>query len=369
MTADKSTQGMMMTVFLLFYGASCFFAGPLVQRYGPRLVLGAGLISWAAIMAIMGATSVIMVLLVCRAILGLGEAVLGPSISKFVQTWFPVHERAKANGVWFVGLEVGQIIALPLITWITVAWGWRSSFYALTLMGCLPVIVCMLYGYDSPAKHPRISKEEVEYITGGMQETKVQEKTLGTFAFLKLSSFWYSAVIYAAANAGFWGFMVWVPTYMKTALGFSFAKTGLLSALPYLVGTISVIVLTPLMDKTNARATFSVAGCLGFAITLFMAMSVTDPVIAVAVLCLANVFIMPVFPAVFTIVQNITKPTEVANATGVFNGCAYVFASIFPYAMGALYSSTGNMQNGFYLLASVFALAVLAGIPLVKNRL
>jgi cyanate permease len=78
---------------------------------------------------------------------------------------------------------------------------------------------------------------------------------------------------------------------------------------------------------------------------------------------------MPTFPSLFTILQNTIRPTEIANATGFFNGISYSFAAAFPFLMGALYTYTGDLKNGFYLLVVLTAAAVLIGVPLIKRRL
>ncbi len=369
-TADKSTQGLLLTAFLLFYGLTCFFAGPMVHRFGSRKALGYGLLSWAVFMAVMGSISTVAILLACRALLGIGEAILGPSVSKLVQTWFPVRERAKVNGTWFIGLLMAQIIATPLITGLVTSIGWRGSFFILALIGLVPVLISFLLVYDAPSMHPRISKEEVSYILGGLGENiEDPVKPAGGFGFLKENSFWLVTIIYAMTNAIGWGLMGWMPTYFKATLGFSFAKMGLMAALPYLAGAVSVILFTPMMDKLNSRAPFTVIGCLGFGLCLFLAMNVSNPTLAVVVFCLSNVFFMPIIPSLFTILQNTVKSTEVANATGFFNGISYSFASAFPFLMGALYTSTGNIKNGFYLLVAVTVLAVLMGIPLMRRHL
>lgn len=371
-TQDKSTQGLLLTAFLFFYGAACFFAGPFVHRFGPRNALGFALAFWAVLMAVMGSISSVAILLVCRALLGLGESVLGPSTSKLVQAWFPVHERAKANGAWYMGIQLSQILSMPLIAWCIALFGWRESLFMLAVAGAIPVFVCFWFVYNAPSRHPKITKEEIAYITGGSAESVPESpgrEKVGGFSFIRHKDFWLIAIIYACLNAGFWGFMGWVPTYFKATLGFTFTTMGMLSGLPYVVGALSILVVPPLMDKFNSRASFVMVGCVGFAILLFVAMYATTPVTCVVLLCFAQIFLSPAIVGVWTVLQNVTKSTEVANATGVFNGVAYVFASVFPYAMGALYSFTGNLKNGFFLLASIMALAVVASVPLIKRRL
>ena len=369
-TADKSTQGLLLSIFMLFYGITCFFAGPVVQRFGARKTLGYGLLSWAVFTAIMGSVSSVVVLLACRVLLGIGEAVLGPGVSKLVQTWFPVRERAKVNGAWFIGLLMSQIVAPPMITGLVTSFGWRESFYFLAIIGVIPVIIAFLYVYDLPARHPRISKEEVDYITEGAgQKPTGGAKPAGGFGFVKESNFWLVAILYAISTGIGWGVMGWLPTYFKAVLGFSFARMGIMAALPFLVGAATVLAFTPLMDKFNSRASFAMIAFLGFGISLFAAMKASSQASAVVIFCIANGFFMPNVPSLFTILQNTVKPTQIANATGIFNGIAYIVASIFPYAMGALYKSTGNLKNGFYLLLGMTVLAIIMGIPLMKRRL
>lgn len=369
-TTNKSMQGLLLTAFLLFYGITCFFAGPVVHRFGARKALGYGLLSWAIFMAVMGSVSAVAILLVCRAFLGIGEAVLGPSISKLVQSWFPVQERAKVNGTWFIGLLIAQIVAPPLITGLVTSFGWRASFYFLALIGLIPVVIAFLFVYDFPSRHPRITKEELAHISEGRTESDGGHgKSAGGFGFLRESNFWLVVIIYAIVNAVSWGMMGWMPTYYKATLGFSFARMGLIAALPYLVGAVSVILFTPLMDRFNSRAPFTVIGCLGFGVCLFAAMGISHQAPAVVLFCVANVFFMPVIPSLFTILQNTTRSTEIANATGFFNGISYSFASVFPFVMGVLYTSTGNLKNGFYLLVLMTLLAIVMGIPLTRHRL
>jgi sugar phosphate permease len=369
-TTAKSTQGLLMSTFLFTYGVSCFLVGPVIQRFGPKKSLAVGLLSWALFTGVMGAAASIGFVLLCRALLGLGEAVLGPGVSKLVQTWFPVHERAKANGAWYVGLQMAQILATPLVAWWVSVAGWRGSYYILALIGLAPVVLCVYFVYDHPSRHPRITKEEVNYIAphskGPTPTTTTAKLDLG---FLKIATFWYLVIIYGITNAGIWGFLSWIPSYLKSTLGFSWAAMGSLAILPYLCGTLSVMVFTPLMDRYNRRALFTFLGSVIFAMLVVVAMRVASPLAALAVLSLAYAAGGPRVPALFTMLQNVTSREQVATATGFFNGIAYIFASLTPYAIGVLYNLTGSLKTGFYFLAALSVLAFLLCIPLVRQRL
>jgi sugar phosphate permease len=369
-TTDKSAQGLLLTAFLLFYGITCFFIGPVVERFGTRRVLACGLLSWAILMAVLGSTSLLAVFLVCRALLGIGESVLGPSAGKLIKTWFPVHERAKANGAWFIGLMFSQVAAVPLISWWVTLTGWRGSFYILALIGVIPVIIALMVVYDHPTKHPRITKEEVEYITAGAGgESPDAAKPTVSLKFLKNSNFWLIVTMYCASNAGFWGLTGWLPTYLKATLGFSWAQMGGWGAVPALCGVVAVMGLAPLMDRFNRRAAFVLISFLGFMGALYATTATTSAVVAVAAICFAYAFISISTVAIWTMLQNTVQSNQVASATGVLNGTAYVFAAFVPYIIGVLYNATSSLNAGFFFLIALMAVAVVASYPLCLRRL
>lgn len=369
-TADKSAQGLLLTAFLLFYGLTCFFIGPVVERFGTRRALAYGLLSWAILMAVLGSTSMMAIFLVCRALLGIGESVLGPSAAKLIKTWFPVHERAKANGAWFIGLMFSQVAAVPLISWWVTLTGWRGSFYILALLGIIPVVITFMFVYDHPAKHPKIAKEELEYITAGTSaEQQNTTKAVVSFEFLKNSSFWLIVTMYCASNAGFWGLTGWLPTYLKATLGFTWAQMGGWGAVPALCGVAAVMGFAPVMDRLNRRAAFVLLSFLGFIAALYVTIVTTSSIVAVVAICFAYSFISVSTVAIWTMLQNLVQSNQVASATGVLNGTAYVFAAFVPYIIGVLYNATSSLSAGFYFLIALMAMSIVAAYPLCKQHL
>jgi sugar phosphate permease len=365
---DKSAQGSLMSIFLVCYGLSNFLAGPIVYRFGSKRALQVGILCWAVLMALMGAVSSIVVMLICRALLGVGESMLMPGVAALTQAWFPKKERSTANGIWYSGMKVAQIIATPVLAWWIYAVGWRGSFYILAVVGLIPIALTIYHVHDHPSKSPRISKEEADYIISGGGTGAVSRAKMD-FSFVKLPAFWYITGVFAIANAGIWGFTTWVPSYLKATLGFSWAQMGALAGLPFIAATVWVLVFTPLMDKLNRRALIVLICLAFFAAALVIAMNTGSRMFAVAVLSLALAFIAVTVPAAFVMVQNITTQNQVATATGMMNGVSYVFASIAPYGMGFLYDWTGTLKSGFLGLSAMVVVAFFLCIPLVRQRL
>ena len=368
-TGDKSLQGLLMTAFLLSYGLASFFIGPIIDRIGPRKVLIYNLIFWAVLMLVMAASASLYVHLVCRALLGLTEAMAAPVCSKLIHTWFPAWERSKANGAWFVGLQASLLVGIPLVTWVVASFGWRASFVCLAVLNIIPVFACLALVYDTIAQHPRVSKEEKEYIESAKAGQEHSHGTVTSYRFLFKRVFWLAAIVYGMNLAGFWGLLSWLPTYLRITHGFSWRMTGSLSAVPYMVNIVCLLVFTPLMDKYNCRAVFTAPACALLVILMLLITVTVNPIVAVVLIAGYMGCITVANCSLFPILQNATDSNEVATAVGCFTGIAYVFSSAFPYLMGAIYKHTGTLTASFYLFVAIGIVSFLATVPMYKSRL
>ena len=96
--------------------------------------------------------------------------------TKASSEWFPAKERAFVNGLVNAGAAVGAIVSGPLIVWLYLTYGWRSTFVITGAIG-LVWLVAWLYFYHLPHQHPRITSEELAIIEGG-EKTAVLRRRL-----------------------------------------------------------------------------------------------------------------------------------------------------------------------------------------------
>lgn len=367
-TGDKAAQGLLMTAFMFSYGIFNFLAGPVVKRFGPRKSLLWAVGSWSILMIVMGQVNLLWVLVACRIILGIGEAVMSPSTNILIQNWFPPKERAKANAVWFIGILLAPATAVPLVIWALNSYGWRGSFFVLAIIGAIPFLIMLLLLKNYPKESSVIGKAELEYIGESIKvNNQVDHKE--DYSYLKDYRYWCNTVAYFALLAFYWGLVSWVPSYFKTTLGFSWKSMGVLTSLPFIAGTVGVLILSPIMDRLNKRAEFIVGGFTLGAFFLLLGLNTQEPTMIGIYIALAIACSVPVVPATWTIFQNIIKPKSMPVATGIFNGISYTYASFIPYIIGYLVNTTGSFKAGFYFMVAQAILGLIAAIPLVKQRL
>ncbi len=112
--AQAARQGMLMTLFLIAYALGNVILGYFGDRLGPRKAVSVSIVVWSFCLFVAAKAGNLVTLLGARVFMGFGEGFHWPMQSTYVKNWFPLHERARANSIWAVGLMVGPAIAVPL---------------------------------------------------------------------------------------------------------------------------------------------------------------------------------------------------------------------------------------------------------------
>lgn len=127
--------GVLLSAFSLSYGFSQLPSGILLDRFGPRIVLGAGLIFWSLMRALTGMVNSFSHFILMRIGLGIGEAPFMPAGVKSITDWYAQKERGTALGIFNSSTVIGQAIAPPALVLMQLAWGWRAMFVIIGVAG------------------------------------------------------------------------------------------------------------------------------------------------------------------------------------------------------------------------------------------
>ena len=89
-----------------------------------------------------------------RTLLGLGEAGPWPGAVKSNAEWFPVKQRAFAQGLFGAGGSIGSVLAPIVISMLYLSFGWRSTFLIVGSLGILWIIPWIILNKGLPEDHP-----------------------------------------------------------------------------------------------------------------------------------------------------------------------------------------------------------------------
>ena len=133
--------GLLMSAFWWLYAVLQFPVGWLVERFGASRLLSAGLAVWACATMLVGVVHSFAALLGLRLLLGIGESVGFPSMSKLLATVVPLKSMGLANGIVAFGYLSGPAVGTLVGGLLMASYGWRSAFWvfgALSLLWLVP---------------------------------------------------------------------------------------------------------------------------------------------------------------------------------------------------------------------------------------
>ncbi len=208
---DETDYGYIVTAFQIAYAIGLVTTGRFIDKYGTRIGYFWAIVVWSiAGMAHAAARSVFSFAAV-RFVLGIGESANFPAAVKGVAEWFPKKERALAAGLFNSGSTVGAILAPIMVTWITISFGWQWAFIITGALGFIWVVFWLSY-YQVPEKHPKISSDELRYITHDTTE-KNEEKPMKWIDLLKYKQTVAICSTRFISDWVWWFFLFWIPDF------------------------------------------------------------------------------------------------------------------------------------------------------------
>ncbi len=228
---SNAQWGMVLSAFLAAYGLLEIPGGWLGDRFGPRLILTRIVVWWSGFTALTGVVSSYGQLLTVRALFGAGEAGAYPNASCVVSRWFPPEQRARAQGIVFMAGRLGgalsPLLVLPLIS----NWGWRSVFYAFSLLGVLWAGWWWRFFRDYPKDNQNVNDAEISVI--GPPPERSTHVPFGKL--IRNGNFWAILGMYHFfCYASNW-YLFWTANYLSTEKGWESSELAAYTALPFLL--------------------------------------------------------------------------------------------------------------------------------------
>ncbi|CAH1154511.1 unnamed protein product [Phaedon cochleariae] len=263
-TYNWTDKNVVQSAFFWGYVLPQVGAGWLASRYGPKwfLVATMGVGSVAGIFiptaaAWYGSTGV----MVCRAIQGLSQGFVFPSVHGLLAKWVPKSERSRLGTLVYAASPAGSVVSMILTGYIAASsYGWPMGFYLFSIFGLIWCLLCALFGSNSPADHASISKEERFYIESSLgQEDHGKQISTPWIKIMTSIPFWALVVAQSGFVWGYWTLQTQTPIYMSSVMKFDLKSNSALSALPYLSQLATSPLFSCISDALINRAVFNVA--------------------------------------------------------------------------------------------------------------
>jgi len=242
MTEQDYSQ--VVSIFLIAYAIMYAGSGYVVDRLGTRRGFSVFILVWSAAAVLHGFATGKWSLAAYRFMLGLAEPGNWPAAAKAVAEWFPARQRALGVGIFNAGSSLGSAIAPPVVTYMTLTYGWRSAFYFTGAFGFV-WLVGWLVLYQPPHLNRWLGAEEYARLKDevappeapaaeqGERKSWTQIITMRECYTLILARFFTDPVIYFV--------IFWLPEYLRKERHFDLAMVGTYASVPFIAGEIGYV--------------------------------------------------------------------------------------------------------------------------------
>jgi MFS transporter, ACS family, tartrate transporter len=365
--------------YVFGWGAGIFFVGYFIfevpsnlalERFGARRWIARIMISWAIMAAATafsrGATS----FLIFRFLLGATEAGFFPGIILYLTYWFPKAYRARVISALFLAVP-GSNAATAAISaavlqmdglWGVPGWQWLYVMEALPA-GLLAFVVLRVM-VERPADARWLEADEKAWLDGTLAaERQVLERGQARQSRLQAlldSRVLILAAIYFTIVTATYGITFFLPLIIKS-LGATEAETGLLTAVPYVIGTIGMVGWAISSDRRGERRWHYIVACLVGAGGLAVAGRLGGSWWALVAMSVATIGIYGAKPSFWPLPSEFLSGTAAAGGIALVNSIGNLGGFVGPYLVGWIKQSSGGYEGGLYFLAGcALASAVIA---------
>jgi ACS family tartrate transporter-like MFS transporter len=356
------------TPLIFAWGAGIFFIGYFIfevpsnlalEKFGASRWIARIMVTWGIISALMATVSGEWSFYILRFLLGVAEAGFFPGIILYLTYWYPAEYRARFLAAFAIAVPVSTVIGAPIsglllgLDGVMGLKGWQWLFIIEGVPSVLLGIVTWFYLTDKPEHADWLTVEQKAWLSSRLTaevaaKQAARHMTLGEA--LSSPKVIMLSLIYFCFVAALYGMQFWLPQIVK-AFGLTNAQTGFVTAIPYLFGTIAMILWARHSDASRERVMHVGAPFFLIAIALGVSSYLSDPTATMVALTFAAIGVFCVFAVFWTLPTAWLSGTAAAGAIALINSIGNLAGFGGPYLIGWIKDSTGSTANGLLALA------------------
>lgn len=365
---SDSVYGLGAGIFFIGYALFEIPSNVLLERVGARRWIARIMVSWGILSAAMVFVNSSTTFYLLRFMLGVAEAGFFPGIILYLTYWFPPSERGKCISRFMTAIPLSGLIGAPISGALLnmhgafdIA-GWKWMFLLEALPSILMGFYVFLFLPDKPENCSWLSESEKALLASACPKNEETHKASGWDSFLhaiKSPQIWHICMIYFFQVSGLYGIGLWLPEILRrSSESISELNLGLISAVPFLMGTLSMVIWGWNSDRRKERkwhlVSANLLGGIGFVIAglrpEFLSFSLGGMI-------LASMGVHATFGPFWALKTTLLAPGLAAVGIALINSTGNLGGFTGPFLTGYLKDLTGSLSWGLGLYGSTSLIA------------
>ncbi|MFS2221615.1 MFS transporter [Pantoea sp. B65] len=366
--------GFLLSAFSLAYGIAQLPCGALLDRKGPRIMLGLGMFVWSLFQAMSGLVHSFTQFILVRIGLGIGEAPMNPCGVKVINDWFNIKDRGLPMGIFNAASTIGLAISPPILAAMMLLMGWRGMFVTIGILGMfLAIGWYMLYRNRD---NSTLSADEINYLEAGSVRAGRAPLSFREWRSLfRNRTMWGMMIGFSGINYTAWLYLAWLPGYLQTTYNLDLKSTGMLSAIPFLFGAAGMLlngfVVDALvrrgMEPLKTRKICIVSGMLLSAAFTAVVVRADSTGSAVVLIGMALFCIHFAGTSCWGLIHVAVNARMTASVGSIQNFASFIFASFAPVVTGWILDTTHSFSLALTICACVTVLGAMSYLFVVRD--
>ena len=369
---DEFDYARLVMVFMVGYAIGQALFGKIFDMIGTRIGFVLAIVIWSVSIMLHAVTRSFAALAAMRFTLAFGEAGNWPGATKSNAEWFPIRERALAQGIFNSGASLGAVISAPAIALLYLQFGWKATFVIIGLFGFLWLVPWLLVFKAPPDRHPWLSAEEREYILTGQREESAsadeEQAAPGWFEMLRFRQSWSVVASRFFLDPIWWLFVSWLPIYLAATFGFDIRQIGFSAWVPYVGAMVGALfggwLARYLLEKGRTvnyarKMTITLGGVIMLPALLLTAAAAT-PLAAILLIAVILFGFQTAIGNIQTLPSDFFSGKSVGSLAGVGGAAAVAGVLITTELIPRIIEASGSFAPAFIWGAALVPLAIIS---------
>lgn len=339
-------MGLLLSAFSWSYALCQLPVGALVDKVGPRWLLGIGLVVWSLAQAAGGFAATFGWFVIARIALGIGEAPQFPAAARVVSNWFPARSRGTPTGIYNsaspLGVALAPLCLIPLIT----ATSWHWAFFVTGAMGLVAAVVWVALYRDPVRAH--MTDVERAYLEADMTGKDAPKTSFASWcALFRHRATWGMMLGFFGSVYLNWVYLTWLPGYLRTERHMDLAYAGLAASVPFMCGFAGALLAGWASDRVAREAASPVSGrrnavvvaMLGMVLFTIPAALVESNVVAIVCISIVIFLANASSACAWSLATVAAPPSRIASLGAIQNFGGFLGGALAPILTGYIAQS------------------------------